>query len=365
MAVLRGILAMLSSLLGLALSIPIIIMFVVFGGIAYIVRHSSRLFASRVASWEGIIEYDPYVGWKPKPNLDAYCSFIGGTFRIATDSEGWRGDSDLRRCQIVALGDSVAFGFGVNDEHAFFSLLNSGLRVKAIGSPGYNMVQGLLWLEKLSPLLRGKLVVWFICLGNDLYDNLVPNLYHYRMPFIRQINGTKDWEVVTSHIKKARWPFNPEHNSRVKEKWQATFTDRLLGQRAYSACEFLIRRAQDLCRETEAHLIVMTVPLTTQLDQSKWERAFLRYREPKQFDPNLPDRKIGEICAKLNLAFLSGKDYLESRDHIPEDGHWNERGHRRMAKLLETLYRDHVVNGALQRKQACISIPQSPQLTGY
>jgi hypothetical protein len=101
------------------------------------------------------------------------------------------------------------------------------------------------------------------------------------------------------------------------------------------------------------------------LDQSKWERAFLRYREPKQFDPNLPDRKIGEICAKLNLAFLSGKDYLESRDHIPEDGHWNERGHRRMAKLLEALYRDHVVNGALQRKQTCISIPQSAQLAGY
>jgi hypothetical protein len=342
MATLRSILAMLSSLLGLALSIPVVIIALAFWVIAYIVRHSSRLFVARFESWEGIIEFDPYAGWKPKPNLDAYCSFIAGTFRISTDSEGWRGDSDLQRCQILALGDSVAFGFGVNDEHAFFSLLNSGLRVKAIGAPGYNMVQELLWLEKLSPQLHGKLVVWFICLGNDLYDNLLPNLYHYRMPFIREINKTGDWEVVTSHIKKARWPFNPEHNSRIKEKWEATFTDRLLGRRAYSACEFLIRRAQALCSQTEANLMVMTVPLITQLDQKEWERAFLRYRDPKQFDPNLPDRKIGEICAKSNVAFLSGKDYLESRDHIPQDGHWNERGHRRIAKLLESLYWDHV-----------------------
>ena len=333
---------MLSSLLGLALSIPVVIIAVAFWGIAYIVRHSSRLFVSRFESWEGIIEFDPYVGWKPKPNLDAYCSFIAGTFRISTDSEGWRGEDDLTRCQIMVLGDSVAFGFGVNDKDAFFSLVDSGLRVKAIGAPGYNMVQELLWLDQLSPHLRGKLVVWFICLGNDLYDNLIPNLYQYRMPFIRQTREAGSWEVVTNHIKLAKWPFNPEHNSRIKEKWEATFTDGFFGQRAYSACEFLIQRGQEICSQAGAQLIVMTVPLMSQLDQKEWERAFLRYRDPKQFDPNLPDRKIGEICAKSNVAFLAGKDYLESRDHIPQDGHWNERGHRRIAKLLESLYRDHV-----------------------
>jgi len=128
---------------------------------------------------------------------------------LTTDGEGWRGRTELRESDIVVFGDSFAFGYGVDDKK-FFAGLNPDVRIKSIGVNGYNMVQSLFWMERLSVQLTGKLVVWFVYFGNDLYENLQPNLERYRMPFVRSFNGTGDWEIVTSHINATKWPFSSE-----------------------------------------------------------------------------------------------------------------------------------------------------------
>jgi hypothetical protein len=354
MTVARIIVALIAALAGGMLALPIAIIAIPFWAMALMMRQCSRRWLPSATSWEGVIEFNQHAGWKPKPNLDAFCSFAAGTFHVKTDAHGWRGEGDIGQCDVLVLGDSVAFGFGVNDEDAFFSRVDSGAYVKAVGAPGYNMVQEVLWLEQLRSELKGKLVVWFICLGNDLYDNLIPNLYHYRMPFVRKQNTSERWEIVTGHVKKSPWPFNSENNTRLRDKWEATFTDRVLGQRAYSACEFLIHRGRDLCRENGADLVLMTVPIMNQLDQLHWKNAFLAFGGGQNFDPGLPDRKIGEICERLAVRFLAGRDYLEMRDHIEGDGHWNEIGHTRIAHLLLSLHKDHVLgrNSATARMQS-------------
>jgi hypothetical protein len=345
MTVIKTILAVVAALLGGIFLLPIVILAIPMWGMALLMRYCSLRATAQATSWEGIIEFDQQTGWKPKPNLDAYCSFAAGSFYVKTDASGWRGKGSIEQCDLLVLGDSFAFGFGVDDQEAFFSRLNSGLRVKTIGAPGYNMAQEVLWLERLATKLRGKLVVWFICFGNDLYDNLIPNLYQYRMPFVRQQNGGNGWEIVTSHIKRARWPFNSENNSRLKEKWQATFTERFLGQRAYLACEFLIERGLDICREAGANLAVMTIPLVNQLDEERWNRALLPFGGGQGFDPNLPDKKISDICSKLKVPFFAGRDYVEIQDHIERDGHWNKMGHAKIARLLQSLHDQHVSAG--------------------
>jgi hypothetical protein len=303
---LRAILAIIAALFGALFAVPIIVIAFPFWAVALLVR-CCRLVVPPAESWEGIIEFNEHVGWKPKPNLDAYCSFAAGTFRVKTDPEGWPGAENLSQSHVLALGDSFAFGFGVDNENAFFSLADSGLRVKAIGAPGYNMVQELLLLEKFAPQLDGKLVVWFVFLGNDIYDNLLPNLYEYRMPFVRQANNTGSWEVVTSHVGTAKWPFNPENNLRIKEKWEATFTEKLLGRRAYAACEFLIERGKETCARAGAKLVVMTVPLMNQLSESEWKKLLGRFEHFEIFDRDLPDRKISRMCERLGVSFVSGK----------------------------------------------------------
>jgi hypothetical protein len=121
-----------------------------------------------------------------------------------TDAQGWQGNSPSQS-EVVVFGDSFASGYGVNFAASFVEL-NPSVRIKAIGAPGYSMVQELLLMRQFVSQLKDKLVVWFICLDNDLYDNLRPSKANAsRVPFVRSLKGGDDWEIVTRHINPAKW----------------------------------------------------------------------------------------------------------------------------------------------------------------
>jgi hypothetical protein len=254
----------------------------------------------QVVSWPELIGYDHALGWKPKPGLDTHCvSDLGGdVFHVATDSHGWAGEGSIGESQVVVFGDSFAFGFGVNARSSF-SAVNPALRVKAIGAPGYNLVQELLLMRQFTRQLRGKLVVWFIYVGNDLCENL-------------------------------------QHN--MQERTDGIFGNTFLTERIYSACDYLISEGREICREAGAKLVVMTIPITAQLSAENWSPNADR-------NPNLPDEKIGAICSRLGVGFVAAKDHLRTADYIPGEGHWNERGHKRIAAVLQQLYAEHSRGG--------------------
>jgi hypothetical protein len=218
-----------------------------------------------------------------------------------------------------------------------YAALNPHLRIKAVGAPGYNMVQELLLMRQLSLQLRNKLIVWFICLENNLYDNLRPDKPNfYRTPFVRNLNGGDDWEIVSSHVNPTKWSF-----ASVQRPYYATLaelcTPSALAQRAYAACHFLIREASALCKEAEAQLVVMTIPNKNQLSQHGREFLVSHLTEVDRFDPDFPDLKIGEMCRQWDVPFLPAKTFLEAGDYKEFDTHWNERGNRTIAKMLDHL----------------------------
>jgi hypothetical protein len=204
------------------------------------------------------------------------------------------------------------------------------------------MVQEVLLMRQMESQLRGKLVAWFIYFGNDLYDNLLPNLYHYRMPFVRQVRGKGDWEIVTEHVGPERWPFNFEGDTRGAEKFSRVFGDATVSGRTYSACEFLIGEGKKICDGAGANLVVMTIPWPIQLEQSVWQRQASRFGGLKSFQRDMPDQQLAAICERLEVPLVATRQHLTMADHIPNEGHWNERGHRKVAALLATLHREHV-----------------------
>jgi len=344
MSYMRALLVAAATFLALLAVVPIVLLCLPFWVVGFLTRLFCTLLERKTITWEEIIEFDSLIGWRPKSNLNIDCSFAAGVFRAETDSLGWAGKSSIADSDIVVFGDSYAFGYGVNAE-SMFSELNPKVRIKSIGAPGYNMAQEFILMRQLSPHLRNKLVVWFIFFGNDLYDNLLPNLYQYRIPFVRTRNGSNSWEIVTSHVSRQRWPFNPEHNYRRKDKLEGTFGDTYLSRRIYSACEFLIGKGKDLCAQSGASLIIMTIPWTIQLNLREWEEAFSNGLGNKTFDPQLPDKKIAEICYRLNVPLVAGKEHLDLSHYILGEGHWNESGHRRVGKILSQLHSDRTVKG--------------------
>jgi len=337
-------LAAAAALLALFVALPVIVSTAAFYLFASVIRRLNALLDPKVVSWKELIAFDPLIGWKPKPGINAYCAaeLTGAPFHVVTDAEGWPGTASVAASQIVVFGDSFAFGYAI-DARSAFSQRRSAVSIKAIGAPGYNMAQELLLMRRYAEQLRGKLVVWFIYYGNDLWENLQPNMQDYRTPFVRSVNGTGDWEIVSNHVNGARWwPYRWDDPLRANERFAGVFGSTFLTRRIYSACEFLITTGKNVCDEAGARLAVVSIPITLQLSSEQWQRRLSRLTRDSTLDANAPDRRIAGICSKLAIRFFAGKDLLNSEDYIPTEGHWNDRGHQRIATLLASLYQERV-----------------------
>jgi hypothetical protein len=344
MRVIRTILAAITTLVSLLCVAPVLVLVLPFWAIAHLTRTIAPLFERPYISLQNLIEYDPQIGWKPKANLDAYYlahrDDMLTPYHTITDAQGWPGTTSLAASQIVVFGDSFAFGYGV-DIDVSYAVLHPRIRIKAVAAPGYNMVQELLLMRQLSLQLRDKLVVWFIYLENDLFDNLMPNLHHYRTPFVCSNGGRDNWQIVTHHICPAVWhyasPLRPYYPFLAQ-----ICTPNTLSQRVYSACNFLIRTGNEVCQQAGARLAVMTIPNVKQL--SPEGVAFLAAQgvDGQLFDPDFPDQQIREICQQWGVLFLAAKQHMQAQDYKQYDVHWNERGHQRIGQILAGLYQSYL-----------------------
>lgn len=343
MATVRVLLASTAALIGMLFTIPVAVIWLLFWLVVYLTKLGSRLFEAKTLPSEQLIEFAPTIGWKPKANLDAYYLTMvrDGVFHTITDAQGWPDRSNISDSNVIVFGDSYAFGYGV-DTQATFWRCKSGISIKAVGAPGYNMVQEVLLMKQLSHHLKGKLVIWFIYFGNDLYDNLLPNNRHYRTPFLRKSHHSGDWEIMTRHVSPLSWPngSDPQYYDKLAAMCCTTF----LSERAYSACEFLLSEAKTICKEAEAKLLVMTIPDVIQLTSTGRQKLAVSAPNRQSFDPNRPDDEINAIASKLGVPVIALNNHLTAKDYKERDPHWNERGHQRVAELIHQVWRQRMLN---------------------
>ncbi len=335
----RFILAAAGAAAGLLLLVPVVLLAIPFWAVAGLQSVARRALArSRPPTipWQDMMAYEPEIGWKPKSRIDAWAE---GTppFHVRTDDDGWRGPGvTIEDADIVVFGDSFAFGHGA-DEDRFFANLPGGPTIKAIGANGYSMVQGLLWMRRYAHRLGGKTVVWLVYYGNDLYENLRPNMGRYRMPFVRQDPGSGEWQIEAEHVSADRWRFS--NRVRYGHKLAEICTPTVLSDRVFSACDYLVREASTLLDEVGARLVLVGIPTLELLDP---ESAHVLRRwspDPDRFDPLLPDRRFRAIAAEAGVEFRSLSGKLDAGDYLPEDVHWTPDGHVRVAQLLGRLGR--------------------------
>jgi hypothetical protein len=331
------------TLIGVVVAVPFVILLVpVFAVaaalllIASCARGIGHLLEPSFLPWTELIQFDRRLGWRPRSNLDArYLAEHDDVFRIVTDADGWPGHRSVDDSDIVVVGDSFAFGYGV-DSGRTFTEVDNALRVKAVGALGYSMVHGVLLMEQLGLRLKGKLVVWFAYLENDLQDNLSPEMRGYRAPFVRLQPRGDRWEIVTDHLNESKWQCSYLDGRRL---FPRLCVPGPLADRAYAACDFLIQRADSACTAGGGHLVVVSIPHPMQLTRDGVVRLAALSGRPELCDATMPDRRIANCCAKHGVPMVAATQYLCRRDYKRREGiHWNERGHRRMARMLGQLY---------------------------
>ena len=335
LALIRNVLAITLGLVGQLLLLPLALVI----SPLILVAHGTRSLAKRIEphhqDWADLIEFDGTFGWRPVANMEGW-HMVDDLYQISTDCQGWRGKQSIDDAEMIVVGDSFAWGYGVNDKD-FFGDLVPNIRTKAIGCVGYNMVQELMWLEQLSLQLEGKVVIWMIYLGNDPYDNLNPHMDGYRSPFVCKPAGADEWSVRDDHVTPDRWFFKGKQGMIYLEKVNELCRPGYYSDRAFEACRFLLTKGSEICRAAGAELIVVSVPERSQYD-IEMLRSFDRFADANSVDPGLPDAKLGNICADLDIPFKDTMSVMDLSDFKQTDCHWNEAGHQKFASLLHTLF---------------------------
>lgn len=344
----RFVIGVLAGTLGVILLLPILLLISPWLIVAYLTNIFAKWFEPAYLRWNQVVEYDSTLGWKTKPNLNGYHLADDGVYQTTTDAEGWRGKSSIDDSDVVVFGDSYVFGHAVSDAN-FFADLNPRLRIKAIGVSGYSMVQEYMSIERLAPRIRGKLVVWFVYIGNDLTDSLATNIEGYRAPFLRQNRKTGEWEVVTSHVDASRWPSGPGyHNTTFYERVAQLFVPGPFSHRVFSASEYLIEEADRVIREADGQLVIVSIPSKNMLLKEEMQTLTRWLPRDTKFDPDYPDKQLREICHRFNVDFVAGKSHLDGSDYRAAESHWNRRGHQKVARLLASLHSKRQLKGAGQ-----------------
>ena len=333
----RNILALLAGLFALVLAVPAALVIVPLTVIRRCTAWMAERRSPEVAKGDPFVQFDPKAGWTPRPDLDTHGLDLNGDFfHFTTDGDGWRGRGKVEDADVVVFGDSFAFGFGI-DEKEFYGHLDPEFSIKAVGAPGYNMVQSLQWMHELAPRIAGKTLVWFVYPPNDLEDNIRPSMFHYRTPFVRE-RSDGVWEPVNRHLVEEPWPF--PSRKRHFENFVEICSDTDLSRRVFSACGSLIREAAALATSLESGLVVVTVPELSILADRQLRKARSSSGVADSYDPELPDRRIGEMCRALGIPFVALADELGAEDYLENDVHWNGAGHRKVHEVLRRIWRD-------------------------
>lgn len=130
----------------------------------------------RAVNEREVSQGDPYLGFRFPPHYQGRFERDGGEFAFTytTDGHGFRNPWPWpERADIVVVGDSMAFGYGVEDDRTWTALLADrlpGTGIINLGLVGAAPQQYLRAFERYGQDLQPKIVLFCLFPGNDLGD---------------------------------------------------------------------------------------------------------------------------------------------------------------------------------------------------
>ncbi len=116
---------------------------------------------------------DPYLGVRFKPLQQKRMQNRDFDIVVSTDEHGFRNRSPWpAQADVVAVGDSLVFGYGVDHPRTWTSLLETelGTRVVNLGMPGSGPWQYTRSFETLGMTVRPRVLLYGLYPANDLDD---------------------------------------------------------------------------------------------------------------------------------------------------------------------------------------------------
>lgn len=301
-------------------------------------------------------KYDALLGWVHQPGQEGIFEMAQFRTSLHINQKGLRGreypyerTSDAGR--ILVLGDSFAWGYGVEESERFSELLANSMDAEVInaGVSGYSTDQELLWFRNEGVKYDPDLVI-LVLAGNDIgdnYRNIVYTIY-YKPRFV--LEG----DLLTLE----GYPV-PKASSRAR-------TIYFLSQRSALA-HFLVQRYFDLLsiyNDSRANAVKdgsqfsesdstrapfkVTIALLDEmrkLAESKRVKFMIVATDAWWNSPSVGtyEEFIDTLKANgflvLDVESMAGFDAEAMK--IPDDGHWNRFGHAFVARRIQDFIEDN------------------------
>ncbi|MDQ2693572.1 MAG: SGNH/GDSL hydrolase family protein [Chloroflexota bacterium] len=301
-------------------------------------------------------KYDPQLGWAHEPEQEGI--FETPQFRtvVRINEKGLRDrphsyerQNDNKR--VLVLGDSFAWGYGVEETERFSQKLEEAMDVEVInaGVSGYSTDQELLWYQSEGSKYETDLVI-LVFTGNDVGDNhrqLVSTIY-YKPRFV-----IEDGQLIPTGV-----PV-PETSLHGKVIYA-------LSQRSALAY-FLVQRYFDLISlysKSRASSEHEKLPASNaKVDEEPFRLTIALIDEMKNIAEsqgarfmivttdrwwNHPSEETYEDLVStmqtegyLVLDVESMPGFASEAMLIPDDGHWNREGHEFVADRIQKFIKRH------------------------
>jgi hypothetical protein len=292
----------------------------------------------------GFWRHDPRLGWHHTAGSEGVFdrSPVFRT-RVRINDKGLRGrdypyERVAGRRRILVLGDSFVFGYGVEQEEIFTTVLEGLLPATEVinaGVSGYGTDQELLWFRAEGARYRPDLVILLMC-GNDELDNHSTIAYSlYPKPlFVPSPGG----ELVLTNVPVPPVPLRLRLKAWLLGHSRVAFqASRLLGRARHAGPSsprvddgLTLTLVETLRREATANGARFLVAAT---------EKFWSYddRSARDAHADLLRALRGRGITAVDIE--GGEGYAPEAMTITGDGHWNARGHQFVARLLEAAIR--------------------------
>ena len=332
----------------------------------------------------GLFVADSATGFRLAPDYRARHVTPVYDIEIATNARGFRalelGPKAADTLRVLALGDSFAFGHGVEQAEAYPAVLETLLDTEAqrvevlnLGAPGYGTHNARALFEAEFEALAPDAVVLGFYVGNDFRDNHLEKfgrLTAHAGMLLTESTGESMWSVLG---KKAvlSWQslqllfLMTASEEQLSEQqvfaalredlpWNAGFGTAMTrrewsedAERAFEVTTGELRGLADACAERGVRLLVALLPAPYQYHDALWKIVVDKCQlDAADYDMARPNRELSRWAEEQGIELL---DLLPSfrdaavagpADRLYLDVHFSAEGHRLAAELLAEKLRD-------------------------
>jgi lysophospholipase L1-like esterase len=301
-------------------------------------------------------KYDSLLGWAHEPGQEGI--FETPQFRtfVRINENGLRDrrhsyerQNDIER--ILVLGDSFAWGYGVEESERFSQLLEKSLDVEVInaGVSGYSTDQELLWYKNEGIKYDPDLVILEFA-GNDIGDNdqqLVSTIYYKPKFVLEEGQLVPTGYPVPKTGPRGRLIYSlSQHSALAYFLVQRYFELLSIYSRLKVNSAHVNSPVSGINAESEPFGLTMALIDEMRTIAEASNAKFMIVATDRWWNQPAGETYQDFITTVQSEGFLvldveSMPGFDPEEMLIPDDGHWNQSGHEFVAQKIQTLIETH------------------------